>query len=437
MKVGKITDELKQEIIEANNLREVAEEYGVIFNGSNKAKCPFHKDGKNGNLHIYEKKGENPTYHCYATRCSAGTVWEDKKKSKRHMLKLPDGTEIEDGGPSVIGFVMNIEQCTYIEACIILAERAGIPLPEGKVNYKEERLKEQTMTLNKKYYKNLKNSEEILAYLEERKITMGSVKKWRLGYVSPKDDSNPLFGGKVAGRLVFALAEESYNPKRAKTIAMAYRKMDDDEKGAKYINDYTSDLYEKRHYLYGINEARTAIKRTGYAMIFEGYTDVIIAHQSKIENSVAICGTAFTDEQMDKLRKLTQNLVLWLDGDGPGIENMLADIPRLLEKGFRVRIIIAEGKDPAEWMNALDQNHDRVLQFISKNAKPALQVLADQIMEDYEEETRAIQRQYESQIAQKKTEALDELLPILESIQDPSETIVFRSMINQKLGVNV
>lgn len=437
MKVGKITDELKQQLIEQNDLREVAEEYGVIFNSTNKAKCPFHNDGKTGNLHLYEKHDENPTYHCYASTCSAGTVWADKEKTTRHTLTLPDGEVIEDGGPSVIGFIMNIEKCSFLEACIILAERAGIPLPEGKVNYKEERVKDRTTQLNKKYCKNLFSNPDILQYVYDRGITKLSIKKWRLGYISPTDTGNPNFGSKVAGRLVFGLKEEAYNTKTAKTAALAYRRMDDTDTSAKYFNDYTSSVYEKKHYLYGINEARKPMKKAGYGLVFEGYTDVIISHQSGLENSVAICGTAFTDEQMEKLRRITKNLIFWLDGDGPGIDNMMADIPRLLEKGFRVKIVIVHGQDPAEVMNMLGQDEKKVKQFIAKNARPALDVLAEQVIEDYEDDVRVLKQKYEAKINEKKVEALDELLPILDSIKDPSERIVFKAMINRNLGVNL
>ncbi|WP_421021929.1 toprim domain-containing protein, partial [Klebsiella pneumoniae] len=81
--------------------------------------------------------------------------------------------------------------------------------------------------------------------------------------------------------------------------------------------------YEKRYYLYGLTHARKAIREKGYAMVFEGYTDVIIAHQSGLENSIATCGTAFTREQMEKLKKITSKLVFWYDGDSSGFDAMM------------------------------------------------------------------------------------------------------------------
>lgn len=433
MKVGKITDELKDLIIEQNDLREVAAEYGVIFNSTGKACCPFHEDGKNGNLHIFEKKDENPTYFCFTETCRAGTVWEDKKKTKRHTLKMND-IEVDDGGPTVIGFVMNIEQISYIDACVQLMERAGIPVPQVRSNIKHERHKKKMTSLNLSYCKNLFKTPEVMSYIAERGISNASIKKWRLGYIDEDDNSAPM-GAKVAGRLVFGLVEETY-AKSPSTVAMAYRTLDDEIK-PKYYNDFTMEgLYEKKFYLYGFNQARKAIRQSGYAIVTEGYTDVIIGHQSGVENIVATCGTAFTVEQMEKLRKLTRNLVFWYDGDGPGWDAMIEKIPMLLELGFRIKIVSAPERDPAEWMNYLKQDADRIKRFIAKHSKSAIQIMVEEgidiYMESLEDESTT-----ETQLIEARIIALDYLLPILESITDKTESIVFRSLVEEKLQIRL
>lgn len=433
MKVGKITPELKELILEQNDLREVAAEYNVEFNSTGKACCPFHDDGKNGNLHIYEKDGEHSTYFCFTETCRAGTVWADKKKTQRHTLVIGD-VEVEDGGPTVIGFVMNIEQCSYIDACVKLMERAGIPVPQGRVNVKHERHKKRMTSLNLQYCKNLFKTPEIMAYITKRGISKTSIKKWRLGYIDEDDYSAPM-GEKVAGRLVFGLVEESYG-KNTSTVAMAYRTLDDEVK-PKYYNDYTMEgVYEKKHYLYGLNQARKAIRMNDYAIVTEGYTDVIISHQCNIENIVATCGTAFTIEQMEKLRKLTRNLVFWYDGDGPGWDAMIEKIPMLLELGFRVKIVSAPERDPAEWMLHLGQDEQRIKRFIAKNSKSALQIMIEEGIELYTEQLES-EKVTEAQLVQARVDALDYLLPILESITDRTEKIVFRSLVEEKLEVRI
>lgn len=426
-KVGTISPELIERIKAENNIKEVAEELGLKINSHSKARCPFHKEGRTPNLHFHE---ETKSYHCYT--CNAGTRWQDKDKKVPHVLNLPDGTKLEDGGPSVIGLVMNLERCGYVDACVYLMERAGIPIPEARVDHKAEREKKRLTALNKEYCKALLQDKAMLAYLSKRGIVTDSIKKWRLGVVP--DAKNYMFGKRVQGRLVFGLVEVAWNPKKAKTIAMAYRAMTEEhDNDAKYINDAKSDLYVKKQYLYGLNEAKKAIREAGYAIMMEGYVDVIISHQSGIENAVACCGTAFTDEQMDILKKITDQLVFWFDGDPKGWENMISRVTQLINKGFRVLIIDSSPLDPAELMNKLGQDREKILQYIGTHAKPAMQVMMEATISEYHETISLL----ESQINKKKLEALDELLPLLNTIHDESEKVVFKSMISQKLGVSV
>jgi DNA primase len=423
VKVGTITDELLDRILEENDLREVAEEYGVVFGANNKAICPFHKEST-PSLHLHT---ENNTYHCYA--CRAGTRWENKEKRIPHMLHLPDGVTIEDGGPSVIGFVMNMERCSYIEACVILMERAGIPIPKAKVDAKLEKMKQKMTEDNKLFCKTLLKSEKMLAYLDSRGIHRDAIKKWRIGLV-PKGYRHPYFGTLLEGRLVFGITEPCWNPKKAKTIAMAYRDMNY-EKGskdhsAKYINDKESEIYKKGQILYGLNEARKAIREAGYALVVEGYTDVIIAHQCGIENTIATCGTSFTDEQMDILEKLTKNIYFWYDGDEAGREAMERTIGRLLARGFKVYVIISTPRDPAEQMNYMGQKGKAIRRYIADKAIPARMFLASSIFEEYDKKLQRL-----------KADMLDELMPIYRLITDDTEKVLFKSMIQERLGVQI
>lgn len=436
-KVGKITEELKARVLEENDLIEVAKDYGIEIGENGKGKCPFHNDGNKGNLHFFEKKGELTTYFCFSKKCSAGKIWKDKEKTQKHILKLPNGVEIEDGGSDVIGFVMNIEQVPYYEAVRILCERAGIPVPTSRENHRTVKAKKERTTRNLNYYKALKANDDMMEYLENRGVNKESIKKWRLGYI-PEGKSHAPFSEKIENRLVFGLTERAWNPLKAKTIAMAYRAMSpEQEKYAKYLNDYNDydpndekqvrekgTLYHKSFYLYGINEARKAIRHQRCAIVTEGYFDTIIAHQSGLENTVATCGTAFTQEQMKILRSLTDTLIFWYDGDGSGMDAMLESVDELFEMGFRVKIVDSAPYDPADLMNELGQDKERILKFLQKRSKSALQVLAESVFDDYD-----------SQMTTAQTEALDELMPILESIQDPIEKMIFKSNIQKRLGV--
>ncbi len=422
MKVGTITEDILEQILEQNNLKDVAAEYGVHFDGNNKAKCPFHKEGATGNLHYYE---DNNTYYCFCRTCQAGTRWKDKKNRIPHVLKFSDGFEMEDGGPNVIGFVMNIERCSYVEACVKLMERAGIQIPAAHVNKKLERQKQACFDMNKRFYKALLKDKKMMEYLRERGISEESMLKFRLGVV-PKDFEHPVFKTLIAGRLVFGITEPHYTPTKAKTIAMAYRNMTEPRPSgeAKYINDKTSEIYKKGELLYGYNEARRAIRENGYAIVMEGYTDVIISHQSTIENAVATCGTSFTTEQMLLLRKLTKNLYLWYDGDTAGIEAMQASIEEALSHGFRVFVINSAPYDPAELMNKFEQNGKRIKKYIEQNAKPAPEFVASLALDEFDRKVGAARRA-----------ALDELMPLMNAIIDPTDKVLFRTMLEDRLGV--
>lgn len=426
-KIGTITTELIQQIIEANPLIEVAKDYGVDAVEGGKARCPFHKDGKNGNLHFYSDN----TYFCFHSSCSAGRKWEDKEKTKKHVLKLPNGVSVDDGGPNVIGFVMNIEQVNYPEAVKILCERGGVPMPKAYVDPAHQKYKRKLTKMNQEYYENLKNNDDLIAYLEGRGITKKSMGRFRLGYI-PEGQGHYPFKERIEGRLVFGITEESYSRKKAATIAMAYRAMTDEQAAqGKYLNDYnTKDalegVYHKSNVLYGWNDAVKSIRRNGYAIVTEGYFDVILAHQCGLENTVATCGTAFSINQMEKLRRITDKLVFWYDGDNAGYDAMMKNLPQLLELGFRVQIVDSPGYDPADLMNKLGQDTDRIKRFVKEHAKSALQMITEEVLNDYE-----------SKLAELKTDALDELLPYLDNITSETDRIVFKSMIDSRLNITI
>jgi DNA primase len=427
MKIGTITEDLIERINEEIKIPDIAAEYGVTFNSNNKARCPFHDDGKTGNLHYFSK---NNTYFCFAKKCSAGKKWKNKESKTPHVLTLPNGVQIEDGGPSVIGFVMNMEQCSFQQACAILLERLGIPVPKAKVNQKEEREKKRLTKRNVDFCKALFRNEKMLAYLKERGIHRESIKSWRLGYV-PKTFEHEIFGKKIADSLVFGISEDAWNPKKARTIAMAYRNMLPDEERKelgipKYINDVQSCVYNKSTVLYGFNEARKSIRQMGYAIVTEGYVDVIIAHQSGLTNTVATCGTSFTKEQMEKLRRITKNLVFWYDGDAAGYDAMLSNLDELFEMGFHVQIVVTKQYDPAEIMNQLGQDRISILHFIKEHAQPAVHALSNHVFDTYEAKLLELQR-----------EALGQVMDLYHAMTDETDRAIFKSAIQRRLGVTI
>lgn len=399
----KVTPELRDKIVQLNPIVDVLGEYGVEIRYDGKANCPFHEEDT-PSFHVFE---ETNSYHCYG--CHAGTKGKD--------LKRKDDTVVIDAGSDVIAFIANIEGVSFPEACRILMRRSDIPIPDEAVDKRLEKIKDSVTDRNRKYYGQLKRDPHMMKYVESRGMDMDDVMKWRLGYTLPNDKTT-----KYKDRLVFAIMEDHYKPEKAKTIAHAYRKLNDKEKGPKYINDPNNEIYNKSNVLYGMNYASPHIRKKRYAIVMEGYVDVIIAHKSGLENSVAICGTSFTKEQIKNLRAKTDKLFLWLDGDEAGMNGMMRTLPELLEAGFTVMIIDSQGEDPAEVIERVGKDH--IVEYILKNAKPAVQLVIDRAT-----------AQYESILNQERIKALNKVLPVLDAIVKPSEKMTFEAVTRQKLGL--
>lgn len=399
----KVTPEIREKIVELNPIVDVLNEYGVEIRWDGKACCPFHEEDT-PSFHVYP---ETNSYHCYG--CHAGTKGKD--------LKRKDDTVVTDAGSDVIAFIQNIEGVSFPEACKILMRRADIPIPDDRVNAKLERIKDAVTERNRKYYNQLKKNADMVEYLERRGMDMDDAIKWRLGYTTPNDPTT-----KYKDRLVFSIMEDHYKPDNAKTIALAYRKLNDKEKGPKYINDPNNEVYNKSHVLYGMNYAAPHIRKKRYAIIMEGYVDVIMAHKSGLENSVAICGTSFTKEQIKSLRRKTDQVFLWLDGDEAGMNGMMRTLPDLLQEGFTVMIIDSQGEDPAEVIERVGK--ENIVQYILQNAKPAVQVVVDKAVS-----------QYEAFLNKERVKALNKILPVLDSIVKPAEKMNFEAVVKQKLGL--
>lgn len=123
------------------------------------------------------------------------------------------------------------------------------------------------------------------------------------------------------------------------------------EQRAKYVNSPEGELYRKSRTLYGIDRARAAITRRGRAVVVEGYTDVLAAHQAGIEETVAVMGTAITPEQVKLLAAYTEEVVLALDADRAGREAMLRAERVAAGKRLRLRVAaVSDGGDPAEML---------------------------------------------------------------------------------------
>ena len=282
-------------------------------------------------------------------------------------------------GGNVFTFIMEYENQTFPEAVKILADRAGIALPEAELTeeQKRERNKRQLLLeINKTaanyfYYQlNGDQGQQAREYLENRRLSKETQIHFGLGYASKYSNDLYLYLKKKGyqDQILKETGLLTYDEKRGahdkfwnrvmfpimdvnnRVIGFGGRVMGDGM--PKYLNSPETMLFDKSRNLYGLNYARTS--RKPYMIICEGYMDVIAMHQAGFTNAVASLGTAFTAQHSVLLKRYTQEVRLAYDSDGAGQKAALRAIPILKSAGINVRVIHMDPyKDPDEFIKNL------------------------------------------------------------------------------------
>ena len=413
----KIDDTLIRDIKMQADLIHVISQYtklqidGILYRGL----CPFHEESSPSFV-VYPPKDKNSfaTYYCFG--CHAGNKEE---------------TEI---GNDVIAFIMAKEEVGFIDACQMLCDKFNIPYTLMQSDPEIAKLKKSTTDKNFEYYNNLLNNKLVLGYLQSRSVNNESITKWRMG-LTPATE----FPEWKRNRLVFGITDVNYEPSKANTVAMGYRCLMGVIKSAdgmeyfpnidtksKYRNDAESKIFKKSKTLFGLNYAAKPIRRVGYAIVVEGYLDVVLMHQAGFENTVAPMGTSFAEDQMDMLKKYTNQLLFFMDADERGLESMRRVLPKLLERGFSVLIVEAPANmDPADLVISLGQGKAQLDNYIRNHSTPALQW-----------STKTALEIYESKVHKAKIDALKIVLPILDKVSHRESKIAYMSSIADRLGVD-
>ena len=327
--------------------------------------CPFHNE-KTGSFNVSPSKG---IFKCFG--CSkAGNA---------------------------IGFIMEIEQCSYVEALKMVASMYNIPVEERQLSDEDKQKQDDRESMlvvndfaNKWFQEQLTQTPEgtaiALAYLRQRGLRDDIIKLFQIGYAPEKtkfwevakkagynekyllnDPVNPPYIGtgicaksqdgrlydRFRGRVIFPFISVS-----GKIVGFAGRILVQNDKAGKYVNSPTSLIYEKHNELFGLYQAKQEISRNDACYLVEGQMDVIQLVQSGIKNVVASGGTALTYQQIRLIHRFTENINLLYDGDKAGIKAAMRGIDMMLEEGLNVRIILLpDGEDPdsfARKTNAAD-----------------------------------------------------------------------------------
>ncbi|TFG46450.1 MAG: DNA primase [Candidatus Brocadiia bacterium] len=279
-------------------------------------------------------------------------------------------------GGNVFTFMQMRENLTFPQAVERLASRAGIKLQlkhepprENQFDVDPNELARVNAWASKYFHKTLFEGEQganARQYLESRKISIESAKQWQIG-LAPAGGEDLLqkaiiskipqkllaSAGLIAGssdkfvnRLVFTITDVT-----GRVIAFGARTLDG--QGAKYINSPTTALFDKSNSLFGLEQARHQIVATGTAVVVEGYTDCIMAHQFGCKNVVATLGTSFTAGHARILKRYAKKIVLIFDSDTAGIEAANRALEICLAQRIDIKVAsVPAGKDPCDFILA-------------------------------------------------------------------------------------
>ena len=317
-------------------------------------------------------------------------------------------------GGNAVTFVMEQEAVSYPEALKMVAKRYGIEVREEALSDEELRRnddRESMFALNgwaAEYFANFlhRDSEGInvgLSYFRQKRgLTEATIRKFGLGFCPSKGDrmsQDALTAGykqefllstglslvserngglydRFRDRVIFPVHNIS-----GRIVAFGGRTLRTDKQVAKYQNSPESEIYSKKRELYGLYFAKRAIQQQDFAILVEGYLDVISMHQAGIENVVASSGTSLTTEQIRLLGRFTKNITVIYDGDSAGIHASLRGIDMILKEGMNVRVVLLpEPEDPDSF--ARSHSAAEVRDYIRDNERDFLDFKARLLLKD-------------------------------------------------------
>jgi DNA primase len=293
---------------------------------------------------------------------------------------------------------MDIESLGYVEALRYLAKKYNIDIPEPEAvtdtQIQQQQEKESLyIVLNyaKNYYQNLLWEQDEgkavgLSYFKERGFKENTIKEFELGYSLDIWDHfgkeaiskgyNPDILDKAGliirkegkqfdrfrGRVIFPIHNVS-----GKVVAFGARILKPDKNQPKYLNSPETEVYHKSNVLYGLFQAKNAIRQEDTCYLVEGYTDVISLHQAGVNNVVASSGTSLTIEQIRLISRYTHNITVLYDGDAAGIKASLRGPDMILEEGLNVKVaVFPDGDDPDSYVRKIGAQAFK--DFIKKNS---------------------------------------------------------------------
>jgi len=419
-----IPQDTVNQILQAADISEVVGEFvNLKKRGANLiACCPFHNE-KTPSFSVSPAKG---IYKCFG--CGKG-------------------------GDSV-RFIMDLEGFSYPDALKWLAKKYNIEVKEKEFTDTELAAQNERESLfivsefAEKYFREvLNNTEEGQSiggsYFRERGFSKPMLERFRLGYAPEgRDDfyreavkagfsaevldkaglvsvkENGVFLDRFRGRVIFPIHNVAGKP-----IAFGARILKTDARAPKYVNSPETEIYHKSHIVYGIYQAKNAIRQKENCFLVEGYTDVISLHQAGIENVVASSGTSLTVEQIRLIGRFTDNITVLYDGDSAGIKASLRGIDLILEEGLNVKaVVFPEGDDPDSFIRKV--GGEAFTRYVEQSQKDFIRFKTEISLADVGED------------AVKKAELIESLVASITRIPNPVKRQIFYQEVARLLNID-
>ncbi len=418
-----IPNETVNQITEAARIEEVVGDFVTLKRrGSGYvACCPFHNE-KTPSFHVSPTRG---IYKCFGCG-KAG---------------------------SAVGFLMEYEHLSYVEALRYLAKKYHIEIQETEETAEEIAKRQRSESLHlaaefaQKFFVDSLQQEEGraigLSYFHSRGLDDATIVKYGLGW-SPRSRHALLDAAHAEGYKDEYLFDAGLCLKRddgtlydrfwdrvmfpfhtvsGRVVGFGGRTLKKDHGGMKYVNSPESELYVKNQILYGLYFAKNEISKTGKCYLVEGYLDVLSMHQLGITNVVASSGTSLTDGQVHLLRRFTENVTIMYDGDSAGIHAALRGINMILREGMNVKIVLLpDGEDPDSYA----QHHtlEEVKDYIAEHEQDFISFKCDLLLEDAAGDPL------------KKAELINDIADTIAEIPDPIKRSVYADVVSVKFRVD-
>jgi len=412
-----LPEEFLQELRDKNEITNVVSAYvnlkraGRLYSG----RCPFHNE-KTPSFYIYP---DTQSFYCFG--CGVGG--------------------------EVITFIRKIENLDYIDAVKLLAQRAGIDMPQDSYDDSMAKLNRRIYEINREtarfFHRCLISPDGAagLSYLKNRGLSNKTIKRFGLGFAPDKpfelinhlkgqgfSDTELIQANVAAKSRKDYIMSRFYNrvmfpiiDLRGNVVAFGGRIMSDQK--PKYLNTSDTPVFSKSSQLFALNMAKNV--NTRQLILAEGYMDVIALHQAGFENAVATLGTALTPSQADIMRRYADEVIICYDSDEAGRKASDRAIALLRNAGLKIRVVtIPNAKDPDEFMKSHGDKGPAIFKVLLEKSAGDIDYKLDKLLD-----------KYNISQTQGKVEYLTEAAGVIADSANPIERDVYISKLSEKLGV--